>query len=420
MTQLSTRIRRGQAVALIGMLLMSACAPVAPTGTETEAAATPTTTLESAPTRAHTPLPTTAEPPAPTAAPDTPMPAPIERLLFIESAEEDPPKDYITLINSDGSNAERLLLFPPPEPGSLPYGYQSYDVVDPVISPNGQFLSVSTLLFLGPPAGSQNRRFIVDLYAKTVMAEYPFDYSRLPSWAPDNRQIVYSLNELLQIYDVSSKELRTLPPSRPSVMPSWSPDGRYIAYLKPLPEGLAELHVIEPDGSNDRTIATSVFVQPEDPFENFEALLNVLTWSPDSQWIAFLTSASPSAPPDIAIVNVDTGEMRVLAASPAKDVNPDWSPDRQRIAFASNRNGQDEIFVVGVDGSSLTSLTPKAEFDHFGPVWSPSGYHIAFITRKQSTGQELQVMNSDGSNMVTISVLDTHAMRPVWLPPVAR
>jgi TolB protein len=40
------------------------------------------------------------------------------------------------------------------------------------------------------------------------------------------------------------------------------------------------------------------------------------------------------------------------------------------IAFSSNRDGKDEIYVMNADGSNQTRLTNNPAFD-FAPAWSP-------------------------------------------------
>ena len=52
----------------------------------------------------------------------------------------------------------------------------------------------------------------------------------------------------------------------------------------------------------------------------------------------------------------------------AEDKHPTWSPDGGQIAFTSNRDGDREIFVMGVDGSNPTNLTDNS-VDDWAPHW---------------------------------------------------
>lgn len=85
---------------------------------------------------------------------------------------------------------------------------------------------------------------------------------------------------------------------------------------------------------------------------------------------------------------------------------PSFSPDGQKVVFASTRNdGKEDIWVANVDGSNAVNLTPEAPgvatVDRW-PVWSPDGTKIAFVSNR--TGfSALWVMNADGSNPVRVS-----------------
>ena len=46
-----------------------------------------------------------------------------------------------------------------------------------------------------------------------------------------------------------------------------------------------------------------------------------------------------------------------------------WSPDSTRILFASDRDGDYEIYVAKADGTNLTQLTNNSYDDHY-PLWT--------------------------------------------------
>ena len=71
------------------------------------------------------------------------------------------------------------------------------------------------------------------------------------------------------------------------------------------------------------------------------------------------------------------------------------------IVFTSNRDGNDEIYVMNSDGSNQTRLTNNNVKDWF-PKWSPDGEKIAYLSEVNGKNQ-LFVMNKDGSNQKQIS-----------------
>ena len=99
------------------------------------------------------------------------------------------------------------------------------------------------------------------------------------------------------------------------------------------------------------------------------------------------------------------GEVNVTN-DPGEDIEASLSPDGEKIAFASNREGIFHIYVVNVDGSGLEKLTDDPAGD-LSPRWSPDGTQIAF----SRTGS-LYVMNSDGSNARQLIVAEPEATAP--------
>lgn len=73
--------------------------------------------------------------------------------------------------------------------------------------------------------------------------------------------------------------------------------------------------------------------------------------SPDGSQIAFTYKG------DIYKVGIDGGSAVRLTSQPSYESNPIWSPDGKKIAFASDRNGGCDIFIMPSNGGSATQLT---------------------------------------------------------------
>ena len=114
-------------------------------------------------------------------------------------------------------------------------------------------------------------------------------------------------------------------------------------------------------------------------------------------------------------MNADGSAPTNLTNSPSLDGGPDWSPDGQKLAFASDRVGGREIYVTNADGSGQTSLTFNASA--VDPARSPDGTKIAFDSSR-SGNREIYVMNADGSNQTPITNDPAPESQPSWQPLV--
>src|SRR5206468_6980810 len=85
-----------------------------------------------------------------------------------------------------------------------------------------------------------------------------------------------------------------------------------------------------------------------------------------------------------------------------------------KIAFASGRDGNFEIYVMNADGSGQTRLTNNAAADG-EPDWSPEGTKIAF-TSLRDVNEEIYVMNSNGSGQTNLSNNAAFDFGPSWSP----
>ena len=171
-----------------------------------------------------------------------------------------------------------------------------------------------------------------------------------------------------------------------------------------------EIYVINADGSGQRNLSREW---------GLDDILPV--WSPDGQRIAFASKRDGNW--ELYVMNADGSGKRNLTRNAANDylygANP-WSPDGRKLVFGRDRNGDggsDDIYVINADGSGERYLTRGR-----GPLWSPDGQKITF-TSKRENWAEIYVMNPDGSGQqrLTRSPARTVNARtvndsPVWSP----
>jgi Tol biopolymer transport system component len=127
----------------------------------------------------------------------------------------------------------------------------------------------------------------------------------------------------------------------------------------------------------------------------------------------------------LIVANADaTGQTSVLTT---KDLSSPWqlsgyvawSPDGLDLVIALNnaKTGNLNLFVIGTDGSGLTRLSGRDQYD-FAPVWSNDGSTIAFVGYGAGGTPRLMLMNPDGTNRreVPIGGPAKRAFTPDWAP----
>lgn len=82
------------------------------------------------------------------------------------------------------------------------------------------------------------------------------------------------------------------------------------------------------------------------------------------------------------ILDLDSAELKQLTDAGYSDRSPVWSPDGERVAFISDRGGNDDLYMINVDNGELTRLTDTVELEDI-PTWSPDGTQIAFQRAKE-------------------------------------
>jgi Tol biopolymer transport system component/cyclophilin family peptidyl-prolyl cis-trans isomerase len=119
-------------------------------------------------------------------------------------------------------------------------------------------------------------------------------------------------------------------------------------------------------------------------------------WSPDSQRLAFAMRG------DIWTVPAAGGAASALTSGPAYHSEPAFSPDGSRIALTVDRDGNLDIGIVNAAGGDVELLTDHPELD-FAPAWSRDGQSLYFVSRREGNLDILRLDLRDRQLVVVVA-----------------
>jgi len=177
-----------------------------------------------------------------------------------------------------------------------------------------------------------------------------------PTWSPDGKKILWirAPGFALANPDGSGMELVKVPGDNSS--PSFSPDGKRVVLRRDVGGGVG-IYVLGVDGTGLKRVVYSK-----------KGMADKIDWSPAGSRIVFsMPEFGPPQSSNVYTIRPDgTGLLQLTHDTGGKINNgaDSWSPDGRKIAFASNRAGTPQVFVMNADGSGVTQLTHGSE-SHF-------------------------------------------------------
>lgn len=226
----------------------------------------------------------------------------------------------------------------------------------------------------------------------------------LPTWAQHGEErisTVYIVNA-----DGSDERALFSYPARADSL-SVSPDGTRIAYAGKGPD----IWIANMDGSNSTNFTSTIDVDEHNP-----------VWSPDGTKIAYSGNLADMAG-DIMVKEVASGEITNLTNSPSEEGAPSWSPDGKQLAFSSNRDGKSQLYVTASEGGPWINITNDfaSGVHYLRPDWSPSGSHIAYVTRAVAGTKIGTITVPNGTRQeIAIEYPLSESVHPKWSPDGAR
>ena len=225
-----------------------------------------------------------------------------------------------------------------------------------------------------------------------------------PRISPDGEQIVVTIRtdpfaRDLWLYDTIANERRRLTGGAgDNHAPLWSPNGRQLTFASSRD---GPQRIFRMDAADGQMRETLVFGDARTPG----------SWSPDGR-VLFFHEIHPDRARDIWTWSVDDGESARLIATMANERAPALSPDGRWLAYVSNDEEGDQIYIQPHPGTG-----PRQRISSAGgtePVWSPDGTELFYrrgpevhvVTIDQGTGtatratrlfDDLSVTDPDGN-----------------------
>ena len=194
--------------------------------------------------------------------------------------------------------------------------------------------------------------------------------------SPDGELISYHEDYQVFLANADGTQQRRIETGNPfNFSPRWSPDGQWLLFLSGA-HGASDPYIVRRDGSDFRKLADAKGYQGWMEFldvPDFHAgSSDVPAWGAGGKWVYF-ARASDQGGTQIVRCDLEGNIERLTdGASGVLDYQPVPSPDGNWVCFGSNRSGRRQLYVMRTDGRDVEPLT-EVGVGHgaMWPHWQP-------------------------------------------------
>lgn len=118
---------------------------------------------------------------------------------------------------------------------------------------------------------------------------------------------------------------------------------------------------------------------------------------------------------EIYSMKLDGSNILRLTTNNVPDGRAAWSANGQHVAFVSGNAGSRDIYIMNANGSGLRNITNTPNADEDFPEWSPLGNHVIFSSNRDGN-HEIYVTNLDGDNVKRLTFRSEDDRWPTFSP----
>jgi len=244
------------------------------------------------------------------------------------------------------------------------------------------------------------------------------DDAMQPHWSPHNKRIAYWFNPI----NAGRRDIATIPVGggAPVVVtkdgvsnwnPVWSPDGRYLYFASDRGGNMNFWRVAMNEETGMVQSEPEAIVTPSRYSRH-------LAFSRDGSRMIYVQTDDRS---NIQSVQFDPGIQKTIGVPVAITrgdhllIRPELSSDGKRFVIRLPRRTQDDLLLMNADGSNWHDLTNDKFFDRY-PRWSPDGKRVAFASDR-SGNYEIWTIDTEGTNLRQLTFDSSAASTfPIWNP----
>jgi Tol biopolymer transport system component len=228
------------------------------------------------------------------------------------------------------------------------------------------------------------------------------------SLSPDGGSLVFigraTGNTEIYELDLSTGKIKQLTQLKKDLgSPEISPDNQFIAFTYRPNNNIAQVWIMNRDGSDPHEFYSSPSQESHDP-----------TWSPDGTQILFAMGKGENN--KLYVIGFDGRDPQVVNNSIDTRGRSDWSL-QNLIAFDMGGPFQHDVYIMNADGSNRNKFSDGNNSQ--GASFSPDGKWIAFtaytdVVNKNQASCEIYIMRVDGTDLRRLTDNDYCDYQPRW------